>query len=88
MDCLLLTHFDIIISAVGRPDFLDMEMIDANMVIDAGISKGKDGKIYGDCCNHENGDSWTKYTSVPGGVGLMTRAMLMAHVAGVDAESI
>lgn len=88
MDWLLLTHFDIIITAVGRPGLLDMEMIDTNMIIDAGISKGKDGKICGDCYNHENGDSWTKYTSVPGGVGLMTRAMLMAHVAGVDIESI
>lgn len=75
---------DIIISAVGKPKFLDLQKCGASIVIDAGISRNKDGKLCGDCYNfNEVFSPDMKVTSVPGGVGLMTRAMLMKHMARI-----
>ena len=55
------------------------------MVIDAGISRDEDGKLCGDCYNFDpdNGDDM-RVTTVPGGIGLMTRAMLMKHMGEVN----
>lgn len=74
-------YADIIISATGRIGLVDIaECWNAKVIIDAGVSRGEDGKLHGDCFNCENADDFQKITPVPGGVGLLTRAMLMKHM--------
>ena len=78
-------HWDAVISAVGKPRLVDTMNTDAEVIIDAGISRDKNGKLCGDCYNTHGYFSCTdKVTPVPGGVGLMTRAMLMKHMGGVN----
>ena len=48
-------------------------------MIDVGINRGADGKLHGDV-NFEEASAVAGYiTPVPGGVGPMTRAMLMKN---------
>jgi methylenetetrahydrofolate dehydrogenase (NADP+)/methenyltetrahydrofolate cyclohydrolase len=66
---------DLIICAVGKPQFLDCSKINVP-VIDVGINFDKNGKLCGDCYNTEGKD----ITPVPGGVGLLTRCALLDNV--------
>ena len=71
---------DIIIGATGVPRLITDEMIsDGTIVIDAGISF-VDGKIRGDCCDDLYERERVQITSVPGGVGLLTRLTLLQNV--------
>lgn len=72
---------DIIIAALGKPNFVKSEMIkEGSVVIDVGINRLDNGKIVGDI-DYENIESKASYiTPVPGGVGPMTVAMLMSNV--------
>ncbi|MCT7904202.1 Bifunctional protein FolD [Candidatus Ornithobacterium hominis] len=76
---------DIIISAIGKPHFLTSEMVkEGVIIIDVGINRvydesKKDYKLVGDV-DFENIKSKADYiTPVPGGVGPMTRAMLLEN---------
>ena len=86
----LLTKADIIISAVGRPNLIDLKYcMNAEAVIDVGVNRNLLGKLCGDCYNFT--DQYMdalSVTPVPGGIGLMTRAMLMAHVARLDVNTL
>lgn len=73
-----------VITAVGKPRLVDLKYINADVVIDAGISRDENGKLCGDCYNFEDTGWGMKVTTVPGGIGLMTRAMLMKHVGEVN----
>lgn len=81
-----------IITATGQPKLLDVCRCNTNLIIDAGITRGDDGKLCGDCYNFEElarmEEIYEGYnpsiTTVPGGVGLMTRAMLMKHMGEVQ----
>lgn len=81
----LLPEYDIIVSAVGKAGLVNLKKCHAaKIVIDAGVNRDAAGKLCGDCYNFDPGDgSNMKVTPVPGGVGLMTRAMLMKHVGGI-----
>lgn len=76
---------DIVIAALGIPHFLKGEMIkDGAVVIDVGITRVEDDSPKGyhlagdaDYTSCEAKASWI--TPVPGGVGPMTRAMLMQN---------
>lgn len=72
----LIKQADIVIGAVGKPEFIKAEWIkDDAIVIDAGYHKGGIGDI-------ELGplaDRVAAYTPVPGGVGPMTIAKLIAQ---------
>lgn len=70
-------RWDVIITAVGKANLLDLSMVDADVVIDAGITRNEHGKLCGDCYNN---NERVRYTTVPGGIGLMTRAILMSHM--------
>ena len=72
---------DIIIAAIGQAKFVKENMVkDGAVVIDVGINRGEDGKLYGDV-DFENVEKKASYiTPVPGGVGPMTIAMLMNNV--------
>ena len=61
---------DIVISSVGKADFLTKDMVKNNSIlIDVGFNF-KDGKICGDICSDV--DNYKYITPVPGGVGPMT----------------
>ena len=76
---------DIIISAIGVPNFLTSEMIkEDSMIIDVGINRidsdnEKGYKIIGDADYDSVFDKVSKITPVPGGVGPMTIAMLVEN---------
>ena len=81
LDRLLKNHHDIVISAVGKAKLVDLRNTNASVVIDAGINRDENGKLCGDCYNFDPDDmGWMKVTTVPNGIGLMTRAMLMKHM--------
>ncbi len=72
---------DILISAIGKPNFVKDDMVkDGAVVIDVGINRLDDGKIVGDV-DFENVSKKASYiTPVPGGVGPMTITMLLHNV--------
>ena len=81
LDELLATN-EIIISAVGKPNTVDLKKCcQANVVIDVGVNRDENGKLCGDCYNFSEHGTSVKVTPVPGGIGLMTRAMLMKHMS-------
>ena len=69
---------DIVISAVGKPNLLTAEMIkEGAVVIDAGCNK-INGKLYGDCDFANIAKKASYLTPVPGGVGPVTTAVVLA----------
>ena len=71
---------DILVAAIGRDRFVTAEMVkEGATVIDVGINRGPDGKLHGDVDEAALAGKAGKITPVPGGVGLMTRAMLMVN---------
>ena len=79
-------HADIIIAAIGRPHFVTADMVrEGAVVIDVGINRVDDPgsekgyKIVGDVAFDEVAPKCRAITPVPGGVGPMTIAMLMAN---------
>ena len=70
---------DLVISAVGKPEFIGGEMIkEGAVVIDIGITKeGKD--VLGDVNFQEAEEKASFITPVPGGVGPVTVAMLLKN---------
>jgi methylenetetrahydrofolate dehydrogenase (NADP+)/methenyltetrahydrofolate cyclohydrolase len=82
-------HHHIVVTAAGSPNLVNLDLCDADIVIDAGINKDINGKLCGDCYNFaEHCGFGKRVTPVPGGVGLMTRAMLMAHVARLEVDTV
>lgn len=69
----LLDHADIVIAAVGIPEFITHCKDDA-IVIDVGINRDQNGRMIGDV---KRDLQCQAKTVVPGGVGPMTVAMLM-----------
>ena len=71
---------DIVVVAIGKAEFLTADMIkDGAVVIDVGMNKNADGKLVGDVKFSEVESKAYAITPVPGGVGLMTRAILMEN---------
>lgn len=69
---------DILVAAVGRAGFVTGDMVKPGaVVIDVGINRGADGKLHGDVDFAAAAQKAGWITPVPGGVGPMTRAMLM-----------
>lgn len=71
---------DIIIAAIGQANFLTSDMVkDGVIIIDVGINRYIEGKITGDVDFEGVKDKASYITTVPGGVGPMTVAMLMKN---------
>ena len=71
---------DILVSAVGRADFVNADMVkEGAVIIDVGINRRADGSLCGDIKYDEVADKASAITPVPGGVGPMTIAMLMRN---------
>jgi methylenetetrahydrofolate dehydrogenase (NADP+)/methenyltetrahydrofolate cyclohydrolase len=77
---------DIIVAAIGIPEFLKADMIKENVtVIDVGITRFADSskqngfRLVGDVAFDEVSQKCDFITPVPGGVGPMTIAMLLKN---------
>jgi methylenetetrahydrofolate dehydrogenase (NADP+)/methenyltetrahydrofolate cyclohydrolase len=78
---------DIVVAAIGRPHTVKADWIKPGaFVIDVGISRADDGELAGDV-DPRVGEVAGWLTPVPGGVGPMTIAMLMANTVSA-AESL
>ena len=76
---------DVVISAIGKPKFLDNTYLSYNdVLVDVGINRDENGKLCGDIDIEDvlsiEEEAPKYYTSVPGGIGLLTTAMLMKNV--------
>jgi methylenetetrahydrofolate dehydrogenase (NADP+)/methenyltetrahydrofolate cyclohydrolase len=71
---------DILVAAAGSIEMIKGDMVrDGAVVIDVGINRRDDGKLVGDVAFSEVVDKASFITPVPGGVGPMTRAMLLSN---------
>ncbi len=69
---------DILVAAIGRARLITEDMIkEGAVVIDVGINRLSDGKLAGDVDFERVREKASYITPVPGGVGPMTRAMLV-----------
>lgn len=72
---------DILVAALGKAKFVTKEMVkEGAVVIDVGINRDESGKLVGDVDFEEVEKIASFITTVPGGVGPMTIAMLMSNV--------
>ena len=72
---------DILVAAVGRPNFVTADMVKPGAtVIDVGINRIAPKKLVGDVDFESVKEVAGAITPVPGGVGLLTVAMLMENV--------
>lgn len=71
---------DILVAAIGKAKFVTANMVkEGAIVIDVGINRDENGKLCGDVDFDAVQSKAAYITPVPGGVGLMTRAMLMQN---------
>jgi methylenetetrahydrofolate dehydrogenase (NADP+)/methenyltetrahydrofolate cyclohydrolase len=85
---------DIVIAAIGQPEFVRSEHVrDGAVVIDVGINRVDDPtmergyRLVGDVAFAEVSEKASAITPVPGGVGPMTIAMLMANTVRACRQS-
>lgn len=72
---------DILVVAVGKPNFIKKESIkEGSVIVDVGINRLEKGKICGDVDFASCKDKASYITPVPGGVGQMTVAFLGTNV--------
>lgn len=78
----VLANADVVVLATGRKHaYTDADFKDGAYIFDVGITREEDGKVYGDL----NSTSFAKdrivhATSIPGGMGLMTRVGLLYNI--------
>lgn len=71
---------DILVAAVGKAKFVTADMVKPGaVVIDVGMNRDENGKLCGDVDYENVREVASAITPVPGGVGPMTIAMLMAN---------
>lgn len=71
---------DILVAAIGKPKYIDDSYVkDGVVVIDVGIHRNENNKLCGDVDYDKVAPKAAAITPVPGGVGPMTIAMLMAN---------
>lgn len=79
---------DILVAAVGKRNLITSDMVkDGAVVIDVGINRDENGKLCGDVDFESVAEKASYITPVPGGVGPMTRVMLLVNTvraAGLD----
>lgn len=72
---------DLLVSAVGRPGLIGAAQVkDGAVVIDVAINRTPEGRLCGDVDFDAVAPKASYITPVPGGVGPMTRAILMENV--------
>jgi len=76
----LIRQADIVVAGIGKANFVEGDWIKAGaIVIDVGINRGADGKLCGDVDFAAAKERASWITPVPGGVGPMTIATLLAN---------
>ena len=71
---------DVIVAAVGKRNVLTADMVKPGaVVIDVGMNRNDEGKLCGDVDFDGVKEVASWITPVPGGVGPMTRAMLLVN---------
>lgn len=71
---------DILVAAIGRAKMIDSEYIkEGAVIIDVGMNRDENGKLCGDVDFDDVIDKVSLITPVPGGVGPMTRAVLLQN---------
>lgn len=71
---------DILISAVGKTDFVTADMVkEGAVVVDVAMNRNAQGKLCGDVDYPAVSQKASYITPVPGGVGPMTRVMLLEN---------
>lgn len=71
---------DILVAAVGKRNIITAGMVkEGAVVIDVAMNRNEDGKLCGDVDYPAVAEKASLITPVPGGVGPMTRAMLMIN---------
>lgn len=71
---------DILVAAAGRVGLITGDMIrEGAVVVDVAMNRNDQGKLCGDVVYNEAAEKASYITPVPGGVGPMTRAMLMEN---------
>lgn len=72
---------DILVSAIGKTRFVTADMVkEGAVVIDVAMNRDENGKLCGDVDYAAVEPKASYITPVPGGVGPMTRAMLMENI--------
>jgi methylenetetrahydrofolate dehydrogenase (NADP+)/methenyltetrahydrofolate cyclohydrolase len=86
---------DIVVAAIGRAEFVRADHVrDGAVVIDVGINRVEDSgsargyRLVGDVAFDEVSKKASAITPVPGGVGPMTIAMLMANTLKACRQSL
>jgi methylenetetrahydrofolate dehydrogenase (NADP+)/methenyltetrahydrofolate cyclohydrolase len=80
---------DVVIAAVGKAEIIKGAWIKPGaVVIDVGMNRGADGKLVGDVEFAEASRRASAITPVPGGVGPMTIAMLLANTVALAARTV
>jgi methylenetetrahydrofolate dehydrogenase (NADP+) / methenyltetrahydrofolate cyclohydrolase len=80
---------DILVAAIGRARFVTGDLVKPGAaVIDVGINRGADGKLCGDVDFDSVSAVAGALTPVPGGVGPMTVAMLIANAIAAAGRGI
>jgi len=76
----LVRQADIVVAGVGKSRFVEGDWVKSGaIVIDVGINRGSDGKLCGDVDFAAAAERASWITPVPGGVGPMTIATLLAN---------
>jgi methylenetetrahydrofolate dehydrogenase (NADP+)/methenyltetrahydrofolate cyclohydrolase len=71
---------DVVVAAVGKRNVLTRDMVKPGaVVIDVGMNRNDEGKLCGDVDFEGVREVAGWITPVPGGVGPMTRAMLLVN---------
>jgi methylenetetrahydrofolate dehydrogenase (NADP+)/methenyltetrahydrofolate cyclohydrolase len=80
---------DILVAAIGRAALLTRDYIKPGAtVIDVGMNRKADGKLVGDVDPEAMKELSSAYTPVPGGVGPLTIAMLMANTVQIAEQHV
>lgn len=75
---------DIVVAAIGKPGYLDSELLSSKtIVIDVGITS-VDGKLYGDTNFEQVKDDVKAITPVPGGIGPLTVISLFQNLFDIS----
>jgi len=71
---------DILVAAAGRVDLITGDMVkEGAVVVDVAMNRNEQGKLCGDVAYAQAAEKASYITPVPGGVGPLTRAMLMEN---------
>jgi methylenetetrahydrofolate dehydrogenase (NADP+)/methenyltetrahydrofolate cyclohydrolase len=84
-----ISRAEVVVAAAGQPGLVRGEWVRPGaVVIDVGINRGADGKLHGDVEFATARERAAHITPVPGGVGPMTIAMLLANTVSAAEATV